>query len=64
MSRADHARLPQGRTIRAAVAVGIEGVDRIMFVGNENHVVGRAVYGQIRDIERLRVNLAIHGTAE
>jgi len=64
MSRADHAGLPQGRAIRAAVAVGIEGVDRIMFVSNENDVVGRAVYGQIGHVQRLRIDLAIHGYTE
>jgi hypothetical protein len=64
MSRADHAGLPQGRAIRAAVAVGIERVDRIMFVSNENNVVGRAIYGQVGYVERLRINLAIHRYGE
>ena len=65
MRRADHAGLPQRRTIRAAVAVGVEGVNRIMLVSNEDDVMSRSIgQGQIADIERLRVDLAVHRVAE
>ena len=64
MGCADHARLPQGPAIRAAVAVGIESVDRIVLVRNKEDVVRASVDGQVTDVERLRVHFAIHTLAE
>jgi len=64
MSRAEHAGLPQGRAICATVGVGVEGVDRIVLVGNKEDVVSRAVNRQIADPEGLRINLSVYGMAE
>lgn len=65
MSRADHARLPEWPTIGSAVAVGVEGVHRIMLCSNKDYVMRRLVRkGEIANIERLRINLAIHRVAK
>ena len=65
MSRADHAHLPQRRAIGPAVVVGVEGVDGIVFCSNKNYVMRRLIrQGEIADIERLRINLAIHRVAK
>src|ERR1700688_2194434 len=39
MSRAEHAGLPQGPTIHAAIAVGVKRVNRVMFRNHEKNVV-------------------------
>lgn len=65
MSRADHARLPEWTTIASAIAVGVERVYRIMFCNNKNDVMRRLVrQREIANIERLRINLAIHRVAK
>jgi hypothetical protein len=65
MRGADHAGLPKRATIRSAVAVGVEGVYRIMFCSNKDYVMGRLVrQGEIGNIQRLRINLAIHRVAK
>ena len=65
MSRADHARLPKWPTIGSAVAVGVEGVYRIMFCSNKDYVMRRLVWqGEIADIERLCTYLAIDRVAK
>ena len=52
--------LPQRRRIRTR-AVGVEGVDAIVSRGQENHVVETlAGHVDARQIERLRVNVAVH----
>jgi hypothetical protein len=65
MSGADHARLPEWPTIGSAVVVGVEGVYRIMFCSNKDYVMRRLVrQGEIADIERLCINLAIDRVAK
>jgi hypothetical protein len=65
MSRADHARLPEGPTIGSAVAVGVEGVHRIMFCSNKDYVMRRLIrQGEIAHIEWLCIHLAIDRVAK
>ena len=64
MGCADHARLPQRRAIRAAVAIGVKRVHGIVLIRNKEDVVRGSVDGQVADVERLRVHLAIHTLAE
>ena len=45
--------------------VGVKGIDAVVFRGHENHVVDGAVgHGQALHVERLGVDLAVHGIAE
>jgi len=65
MSRADHARLPQRPAIGSPIVVGVEGVDRIVLCNNKHYVMRRLIrQGEIADIERLRINQAIHRVAK
>jgi hypothetical protein len=65
MGRADHARLPEGPTIGSAVAIGVEGVNSIVFCSNKDYVMRSLVrQGEIADIERLCINLAIDRVAK
>ena len=40
--------------------IGVEGIDRIVFRGHENHVVRRTLNAQLRYIQRLGIDLAVH----
>ena len=64
MGCADHARLPQGPAIRAAIAIRVKLIDGIVLVRNKEDVVRGSVDGQVTDVEGLRVHLAIHTLAE
>ncbi len=65
MCRADHACLPERPTIRSAIVVGVEGVDRIVLCSNKDYVMRRLVrQREIANIERLRINLPIHRVAK
>ena len=48
---------------RAAV-VGVEGIDCSVFADHEHNVVHAAVDGQVRNVERLRVNQSVGGENE
>ena len=65
MSGIQERDLPEGLGVRAAVAIGIEGVDAIVLGDDEEDVV-RALAGdaEIGHVKRLSVDVAIHGVAE
>ena len=64
MGGAEHAGLPQRSAIGSAVAVSVKRVYGIVLVSIKNDVVSGVVYGQVGNVERLRVYLAIHCVAE
>ena len=41
-------------------AVHIEGVNLVMFGGDEKHIVDRSPYGEPRHVKRLRINVALY----
>ena len=60
-ARPEEAPLPQHGARRG---VGVEGIDLIALGGHEDHIVNGAADRQIRDIQRLGVDIAGHGTRE
>ena len=52
---AEHRHVPERRT-----SIGVEGVHRVMLGSHEHHVVCRACYCKAGEIQRLRVDLAVH----
>ncbi len=58
----EHAGFPERIRVGAAVGVGIEGIDGVIFGSNEDDVVRAAAGdGDVLHIERLGVNLAVYG---
>ena len=45
----------------ARTGIGVEGVQSVVLSRDENHIVFRAVHGQIGDPQRLRINGAVDG---
>ena len=50
---------PERRGVGALIAVGIEGVDRVVLGGHEDDVVRDAVDRQVRHVQRLGVDVAV-----
>src|SRR5262249_31654551 len=59
-ARGKEDRTRQGR----AAAVGVKGINTIVFSGDKHYVVRVAVHRQVGDIERLGENIAVNGLAE
>ena len=56
--RRPEVHLPEG--LRHARVIGIESVHAVVFGGGEDHVARNPPDGEARDIERLRIHLAVH----
>src|SRR5581483_3626826 len=61
----DEASLPKRHGVAPRIAVGVESIDAVVFGNDKDHVVNALVgYGDVRNIERLRINVAVHGVRE
>src|SRR5437899_11881104 len=48
----------------ARLRIGVEGIDAVVLGGDQNDVVRAGRYRGVRDIERLRIDLGVHGARE
>src|SRR5436309_6656275 len=48
----------------ARARIRVEGIDAVVHGGHENDVVRAPLYRGVRDIERLGIDLAVHGARE
>ena len=65
VGRVEKRDLPEWSGVGAAVVVGVEGVDAVVFGSDEDDVVGAfAGDRDVRHVERLSVDLRVHGLRE
>src|ERR1700722_14899727 len=61
MSGIDQVGVPKRAGVCPGVAVGVEGVDAVILSRNINHVMNPAGDAHIRNVERLRIYVAVDG---
>jgi hypothetical protein len=64
MRCAEHARLPQGGAVRAAICIRIECVHRVVLSANKDNVMRGAIDRQAAHVKRLRIDVAVDRIGE